>query len=155
MRRPGLLLLIVSLPLVLSACVQQVTNDEDPTPPITAATQDPDPDSLTPQGGDTTSGGLVVDGGLSIPEAIAYTGNEIIAVQGFILRAGETTALCELLAESYPPQCGGESLAIANPEATDDMVLTEAEGVKWSEDYVTVFGRLTDGVLTIETTVIG
>ena len=155
MRRSGLLLLIVSLPLVLSGCLQRVTDDEDPAPLITAATQDADPDPGTPQDGDTFSGGFVVDGGLSIPEALAYRGNEIIAVQGFVLRTGKTNALCELLAESYPPQCGGESLAIANPEATDDMILTEAEGVQWSEDYVTVFGRLTDGVLTIETTVSG
>ena len=155
MRRSGLLLLIVSLPLVLSGCLQRVTDDEDRTPLITAATQDPDSDGETPQDGDTSSGGFVVDGGLSIPEALAYRGNEIIAVQGFVLRTEETDALCELLAESYPPQCGGESLAIANPEATNDMVLIEAEGVQWSEDHVTVFGRLTDGVLTIETTVSG
>ncbi len=137
MRRSRLPLLIVTLPLILSACFQSVTSPG------------------TTQEGDTSLGGFVVDGGLTIPEAIAYEGNEIIAVQGFVFRSGETNALCELLAESYPPQCGGQSLVIANPEATDDMVLTEAEGVQWSEDYVTVFGRLADGVLTIETTVKG
>ncbi len=137
MRRSRLPLLIVTLPLILSACLPSVTSPG------------------TTQEGDTSLGGFVVDGGLTIPEAIAYEGNEIIAVQGFVFRSGETNALCELLAESYPPQCGGQSLVIANPEATDDMVLTEAEGVQWSEDYVTVFGRLADGVLTIETTVKG
>jgi len=155
MRRSRLMLLIVSWPLVLSACLQSVTNDEDPAPPISAVPQDPDPDPGPPQGGDTSSDGFVVDGGLTIPEALAYEGDEIIAVQGFVHRTEETDALCELLAESYPPQCGGEMLAIANPEATNDMVLIEAEGVQWSEDYVTVFGRLTDGVLTIDTTVSG
>jgi len=155
MRRWRLLLLMVSLPLVLSACFQRVTNEEDPAPVISAVTQDPGSDPETPQEGGTSLGGFVVDGGLTIPEAIAYKGNEIIAVQGFVYRSGETNALCELLAESYPPQCGGESLVIANPEATDDIVLTEAEDVQWSEDYVPVFGRLAEGVLTIETTVKG
>ncbi len=155
MSRSRLLLLIVTLPLALSACLQTVTSEEDPAPLISAATQDPGSDPETPQDGDTSLGGFVVDGGLTIPDAIAYRGNEIIAVQGFVFRSGETNALCELLAESYPPQCGGESLVIANPEATDDIVLTEAEGVQWSEDYVTVFGRLADGVFTIETTVKG
>ena len=137
MRRSRLLLLlVVSLPLVLSGCLQRVTDDEDPAPPTTAATQYPDPGSGTPQDGDTFSGGFVVDGGLSIPEALAYRGNEIIAVQGFVLSTGETNALCELLAESDPPQCGGESLAIANPEATNDMVLIEAEGVQWANEIL-------------------
>ena len=155
MRRSTLLLMIVSFSLVLSACLQRVTSEEDPAPVISPVTQDPDSDPETPQEGDTSPGGFVVDGGLTIPEAIAYKGNEIIAVQGFVYRSGETNALCELLAESYPPQCGGESLVIANPEATNDIALTEAEGIRWSEDYVTVFGRLADGVLTIETTVRG
>ena len=137
MSRSRLPLLIVTLPLILSACFQSVTSPG------------------TTQEGDTSLGGFVVDGGLTIPDAIAYRGNEIIAVQGFVYRSGETNALCELLLLSDPPECGGESLVIANPEATDDMVLTEAEGVRWSEDYVTVLGRLADGVLTIETTVKG
>jgi hypothetical protein len=155
MRRSRLLVLIVSMPLALSACLQRVTGEQDPAPVLSAVTQDPDSDPETPQDQHSSSGGFVVDGGLTIPQAIAYEGNEIIAVQGFVYRTRETNALCELLAESYPPQCGGESLTIANPEATDDIVLTEAEGVQWSEDYVTVFGRLAEGVLTIETTVKG
>lgn len=155
MSRSRLLLLIVTLPLALSACLQTVASEEDPAPVISAATQDPGSDPETTQEGDTSLGGFVVDGGLTIPDAIAYRGDEIIAVQGFVYRRGEINALCELLLLSYPPECGGESLVIANPEATDDIVLTEAEGVQWSEDYVTVFGRLADGVLTIETTVKG
>ncbi|MEE8407212.1 MAG: hypothetical protein V3S32_08695 [Acidimicrobiia bacterium] len=117
--------------------------------------EDPVPDPKISGGGDTASSGFVVDGGLSIPEAIAYQGDQVVAVQGFVVRDGQSNSLCELLAESYPPQCGGASLDIVNPEATSELALVEAGGVQWSETYVTVFGRISDGRLTIDTTVNG
>ncbi len=129
LRQSQLLLIVAGVALVVAACA--------------------------PGGGDAASSGLVIDGGLTIPEAIAYQGDQIVAVKGFVFRDDQTDALCELLAESYPPQCGGASLIIENPEATGTMVLQEAGGVQWSDEYVTVFGRISNGRLTIDTTVIG
>ncbi len=117
--------------------------------------EDPISDPTAPSGADATSSGMTVDGGATIPEAIAYQGQEVIAVKGYVVRDGENDKLCEVLAESYPPQCGGATLTIENPETLDNLALIEAEGVQWSEDYVTVFGHISDGVLTIDPMVTG
>lgn len=93
--------------------------------------------------------------GLSISEAQKVTSGQIVAVTGHVLQEGQGASLCEVLAESYPPQCGGAKLVIANPEATGEIPLTEAQGVRWSEEYVVVLGRISDGHLTIETAASG
>ncbi len=155
LRRHHLLIVVVGVALAVAACDQGPTGEPDAASFDSSVSEDPVPDPKISDGGDTASGGLVVDGGLSIPEAIAYQGDQVVAVQGFVVRDGQTGALCELLAESYPPQCGGASLDIVNPEATSELVLVEAGGVQWSETYVTVFGRISDGRLTIDTTVNG
>ena len=155
LRRISFLVLVVSVSLVVAACEQGPTTEPDLASTDSQADEDPDPDPTAPIGGDNGSSGFVVDGGLTIPEAIAYQGNQVVAVQGFVYRDGKTDALCKLLAESYPPQCGGASLGIVNPEATSEIVLTEANGVQWSETYVTFFGRISDGRLTIDSTVKG
>jgi len=155
LRRLSFLLVAVGVALAVAACNQGPTGEPEPAPVDGSVDEDPIPDPKASNGGDAASGGFVVDGGLTIPEAIAYQGDQVVAVQGFVFRDGQTDALCELLAESYPPQCGGASLDIVNPEATSHLVLIEAGGVQWSESYVTVFGRISDGRLTIDTTVKG
>ena len=153
MRRTRILLMLTGVALVGAACSPSGSVGPDPTPAPVA--QDPVPDPTAPSDGDPASSGFVVDGGLTIPEAIAYEGDQVLAIKGFVVRDDQTDAFCELLAESYPPLCGGATLIIENPEATDSMVLQEAGGVQWSDEYVTLFGRISDGHLTIDTTVIG
>ena len=135
-----------------SSAVDDDTGDAQANPPVV---EDPIPDPTAPSGGDAASSGMTVDGGLTIPEAIAFQGDEVVAVKGYVVRDGQTDMLCEVLAESHPPQCGGTTLTIENPKTLDNLVLIEAEGIQWSEDYVTVFGHISDGVLTIDTTVTG
>lgn len=101
------------------------------------------------------SSGFIVDGGLDISEAIAYEGTEVVAVRGYFVSAGSVARLCEVLAESYPPQCGGVSVGVSNPEALSDVVLSEEGGTQWSEGYITVLGRIVDGELTIASNVSG
>jgi hypothetical protein len=149
------LLMIVGLALIVVACSQGANGGAALSDTIDSVVEDPIPDPTAPTGGNATSGGFVVNGGLTVPEALEYEGDGIIAVQGFVHRSGDIDRLCETLAESYPPQCGGAGLTIANPEATDNLALTEAEGVQWSQDSVTLFGRVIDGSLTIDTTVSG
>lgn len=52
-------------------------------------------------------------------------------VVGFVLWDDSGARLCEVLMESYPPQCGGMSLAIANPDGLD-LESEEAQGVRWT-----------------------
>lgn len=119
------------------------TGGDDPVDPSSS----PDPGTL--------SGGMVVEGGISIAEAIAYEGTEPVAVHGYIVRTSETAQLCETLAESFPPQCGGASLTLVNADSTVDLVLIEEGDVQWSPETVILVGTLAGAELTIESTVSG
>ncbi len=157
---------IATLLAVVAAGCAASPDDGDPAsgiPPAAAGTcpegtpdcnDTPDDPALPPfagQDGDDGAGplGLVVDGGLTVAEALAYTGDEVIAVQGFVLTQDGTTRLCEALAESFPPQCGAAGVVITNPSALQDMVLIEEGTTQWSEDPVTILGNISNGQLTI------
>lgn len=154
MRRSGFPILIAGLALV-AGCSDGVSDDTGEVQVNTSVVEDPIPDPTAPSGGDAVSSGMTVGAGVTISDAIAYQGDEVVAVKGYVYRDDQTDALCEVLAESYPPQCGGATLSVENPEALDNLVLVEAEGIQWSEGYVTLFGRISDGVFTIDTTVMG
>lgn len=64
-----------------------------------------------------------------------------VTVEGVVVWDESGARLCELLLESYPPQCGGVTVAIANPEAVD-VPLDEAQGVRWTPGPVTLDGDL-------------
>ncbi len=95
---------------------------------------------------------MIVDDGLSISEAIAYEGSQPVAVHGYVVRTSESAQLCEDLAESSPPQCGGANLILVNPNETDDLPLREDGNVQWSPDTVILIGTVTGTELTIDTT---
>jgi hypothetical protein len=146
--------IIVVIAVVATGCAaneDQGSRDADVTvldsglPPAPADGQD----------GTPASSGFIVDGGLDISDALAYDGIEVVAVRGYFVSDGTEARLCELLAESYPPQCGGVSVVVSNPEALSDIVLIEEGGTQWSEEYITVLGRIVDGELTIATNVSG
>ncbi len=119
---------------------QSLPNDEEPT---------------TTDGGDVVSGGMTVDGGLEVSEALATDATGIIAVQGYLLDDGTGARLCEVLAESYPPQCGGASIPVTGYEEVIDVPLANASGVTWTDDRVTFFGEIVDGVFVVDPTVAG
>jgi hypothetical protein len=96
------------------------------------------PDSGTP---------MVVDGGLTVSEALATDAAGPIAVSGFVIGDAGGLRLCEVLLESYPPQCGGASIALADSSTIDPDELQAAQGVTWTDYPVTVLGEVVDGVL--------
>ena len=75
-----------------------------------------------------------------------------VAVHGYVVRTPTAAQLCEALAESYPPQCGGASLTLVNPDATDGLPLIEDGDVQWSPDLVILIGTVTSNELTIDAT---
>jgi len=106
----------------------------------------------TESNGGAGSGGMAVHGGLSVTEAIAYEGSEPVVVRGYVVRTSEAAHLCELLAESLPPQCGGASLVLTNADATDDLPLLEEGDVQWSPDNVVLIGTVAGNEFTIDAT---
>ncbi len=68
------------------------------------------------------------------------------AISGFYFDDGTGPRLCEALAESFPPQCGGASVAFDNTAGTDLGVLSIEQGVTWSDQPILVEGSVVDGV---------
>lgn len=134
------------VPSVLVACAEDapdcqdtlVTGDEDPLAPSTGAAG-------------SASSGMVIEA-LSITDALSYQGSEPIAVAGYVVRTQEASRLCDALAESYPPQCAGESIVITNPDTTDAYPLIEEGDVQWSPERVTVIATVTSEGITIDPT---
>ena len=83
------------------------------------------------------------DGGVTVSEALASS-SQVGWIRGFLLaERDQPVMLCEALAESFPPQCGGAALILR-------------DGVLWREPYSASHpfgemppgGGITDGVLT-------
>jgi hypothetical protein len=142
---------------VVGACLEEVPDCDDTvlTGDDTVTNDGLPPAPTDGEGDEPASGGFVVDGGIDIPDALAYEGTEVVAVRGYFVADESTARLCEALAESYPPQCGGVSVVVNNPEVLSDVALVEEGGTQWSEDYVTVLGHIVAGELTIASDVSG
>lgn len=104
-----------------------------------------EPIDLPPSSGDVTTG-AVVDGGLTVSEALTTDAIGILAVGGFLVDDGTTARLCEALAESFPPQCGGASIELASYSTIDPDSLKTEQGVTWTDDHIIMFGEIVDGV---------
>lgn len=162
-----LLLLIAVLILVVAACgggddaatgdLPVNTGDEPGTAlDSTCLAGEPDcqdipgneePQDL-PSGDDVVTGdGMVVDGGLTVADALSTDADGVIAVKGFVVAKGDDIRLCDALAESFPPQCGGESVKLDSLDAIDPDELKSEGDTQWTDNVQTVFGELNDGVL--------
>ena len=108
-----------------------------------------------PGGAQTPSMGTPVDGGLTVSEALSGSATGVIAIQGFLFDDGSGPKLCEALAESFPPQCGGTSIAISGHVGTADIPLVSEQGVTWTDQPVTLFGEIIDGTFVVSSTVSG
>jgi len=151
------LVAIAAVALATSACaVSSETSDPDAGLPVVSVVCAPefsdcddtvviDGDDLfpndEPQDGVAPSAGasgMLVGGGLTVAEALATDASGILAVQGW---------LCEALAESFPPQCGGANVGLGDLSGIDLGELQSNGDVTWSDDAVVVIGELIDGVL--------
>lgn len=102
-----------------------------------------------PTGEPVAGGGgapMLADGGLSVAEALTTDAQGPLAVVAFYYSNSEGTWLCDLLAESFPPQCGGERVPFDGDSVIDRDDLDETQGVRWSPQPVTLIGSIVDGV---------
>ena len=75
--------------------------------------------------------------------------DDVGSVSGFLVATADSVQLCESLAESFPPQCGGAAETVIGLDPTTVFGVTEAEGVVWTDRPVTLVGDLGDGVVTV------
>lgn len=172
MRSPSRILLFVLLVAVVAACGDDATGEELPVntdaPPAAAGAclvDEPDCDDIgVPDGGElplpsddseVVTGGMVAGDGLTVSEALTGDAEGVIAVSGFLFDDGSGPVLCEVLAESFPPQCGGASVPVEGYEEAVDVPLVSEQGVTWTDQPLTLFGEIVDGTFVIDPTVLG
>jgi hypothetical protein len=90
---------------------------------------------------------------MSVSDALSGDVTGAAAVKGFLVVDGGGARLCEVLAQSYPPQCGGEALPITNYGEFLGVPVQEAQGVTWTDDVVSFIGMIVDGTLVVDPTI--
>lgn len=114
------------------------------TPTDTAAgTRLASPDATSPAAGQLLAG----SGGLAVAEVLADTTGEPLVARAFVVVAPDGGArLCDALAESSPPQCGGPSIAVTGLPPELVAGLAERSGVRWSDAPVQLIGSVRGSV---------
>lgn len=79
--------------------------------------------------------------------ALAGCGGGAEERPGFLVDSGGEVRLCDALAESYPPQCGGDSLRVEGE--LPQVRWSEAQGVRWTDEQVLLRGEVEDGVIRL------
>ena len=70
-------------------------------------------------------------------------------VAGFLVAKDGEVRLCAALAESFPPQCGGDFLVLDGMGEAELEGLPSEQGVSWSDFPITLQGAFVDGVFLI------
>jgi len=87
--------------------------------------------------------GPISEPGMSVAEALGHQAtDDLVTVTGALfVDADGTVRLCDAIAESFPPQCGGDRIVVVGLDlaAVGDLQ-TEGE-VSWAEN-VTLFGSV-------------
>ena len=113
--------------------------------------QDLPPPSDTPDEPSPT--GVLVDGGLSVADALATDASGVIAITGSLVVDDQGARLCDLLLESFPAQCGGASMPVTGYEEVLSVPLTSTQGISWTDQAVSFLGEIVDGTLVVDPTV--
>ncbi len=132
--------LALSILLILAACA-----------PATPGGGSDDPATGTP-GASGGGAGANADGTLTITDDVvddpAVQVRDALAADGPVRVSGSlfvdadgAVLLCAAMAESFPPQCGGERLEVIGLDL-DDLDLEGANGVRWSEVPVELVGTV-------------
>ena len=87
--------------------------------------------------------------GISIADSLASDSDQPLLVNGAIVATAQDTRLCDVLMESYPPQCGGPYLIVEGLDLSTIDNLQEASGVSWTDSPFQLLGTVENGVITV------
>lgn len=127
------------VPAAAGACLEGTVDCND--------TLFPGDEPVTPPPGGDSSGMPIEGGGLSVADALATDASGVLIVTGFYVDSGAGPMLCDALAESFPPQCGGASIRLADTSAIDPDEIQTEQTTFWTDSPVIVVGEIVDGVL--------
>ncbi|MEX2655713.1 MAG: hypothetical protein WD532_11875 [Acidimicrobiia bacterium] len=99
---------------------------------------DPNADPNAPS--DASDEPITPSASLSAAQVLAAgTIDGSFVVSGYLFVDADGNArLCDMVLESYPPQCGGDSIPVAGD--LSDLELTSDQGVSWSDSTVSLEG---------------
>jgi hypothetical protein len=125
-------LAIALLAMLLAACGG--TGDDPPTSAGGGPTGDP---VLV------IAAGPITDPGMSVADALGHRAtDDLVTVSGALFVDGDgTVRLCDAIAESFPPQCGGERIVVQGLDLAAVAGLQTEGDVSWAEG-VTLFGSV-------------
>ena len=104
--------------------------------------------------GEVASGPISSVGpGISIDEVFITDLKGPLLINGLLHIENGQVRLCESLAESFPPQCGGKFLVVKGLDLLKMDGLTREGLVTWSEQSVQILGTVEGGKLTVAGTV--
>ncbi len=110
-----------------------------------------DADDVAPLGETALAGPSSAVGlGISVAEALTPAIDGPVLVNDFLVASNDEVRLCSLLAESFPPQCGGDSLSVVGLDVTARDDTTSASGVTWTDQIVQVLGSVDGDTLTAD-----
>lgn len=94
---------------------------------------------------------------ISLAEAARQVDSTVVDVAGFLIFGPDEVRICEALAESFPPQCGGDSLVVdvLEPGLLESRLSTADTGgdlnpevpVRWTDEVVMISGQMQGGRL--------
>jgi len=84
-----------------------------------------------------------------VSEVVESGASGLMTVEGSLLVERGRSRLCAALAESFPPQCGGPSLAVTNADSSAFPRLAREGDVAWSDRPVELTGTVADGRITL------
>jgi hypothetical protein len=117
------------LAVLLAACAAPASSAADGDPPP-ATSSDAAPVLIVSDGS-----GSGDDPGISVAEALGHrASDDLVVVTGalFVDRDG-VALLCDAIAESFPPQCGGDRIEVQGLDLDGVPGLQEEGGVRWAE----------------------
>ena len=91
--------------------------------------------------------------GISIDEVLITDLKGPLLINGLLHIENGQVRLCESLAESFPPQCGGRFLVVKGLDLLKMDGLTREGSVTWSERSVQILGTVEGEELTVSETV--
>jgi predicted secreted protein len=98
-------------------------------PPSTTSVSAPPPDTSEPDSGDAEA--------IQVSALFDGEGPRDATIRGFVVWEAAGARLCDVLLESFPPQCGQMWVVIANADALT-VELDEAQGVRWTASPVEI-----------------
>ena len=153
------LLILIVAALALTACATDAGDADTAGLPVNDGEAPPldegtclagEPDCADDPSGGQDAIDLPADlGDVTIADLLDGGPGGTVTVAGFIVATGDDVRLCEALAESFPPQCGGLSIPVEGFGEIELEGLPSEGDVTWSDFPITLQGEVVGGVFVV------